>query len=89
MTEKQILMENKELLEKYFAEKDRTNQLSLLKDYMLSLSPDDLKDFMMEPLNFLEKALKNSAINDKRKQKIFEHLDEMIFLMKGKRRAEG
>lgn len=73
-----------QILEKYFAEKDRKEQLNLLKDYMLSLSPDELKKFMMEPLNFLEKVLKNSEVSDERKQKIFAHLDENIFLMKGK-----
>jgi len=81
-------MENKEFLEKYFAEKNRTKQLSLLKDYMFSLSQEDLKSFMLEPLDFLEKALNSSAVSEERKGKILSHLDEMIFLMKGKVRAE-
>ena len=81
-------MENKKLLEQYFTEKDRTKQLSSLKDYMFSLPPDELKNFMLEPLTFLEKALKSSAVSEERKEKIFAHLDEMIFLMKGKVRTE-
>ena len=83
-----MMMENKELLEKYFVEKDRSKQLSLLKDYMFSLSPEELKIFMLEPLDFLEKALKSSTVSEERKGKILAHLDEMIFLMKGKVRAE-
>jgi hypothetical protein len=77
-------MENNKFLEKYFAEKDRQKQLSLLKDYMLSLPPDELKKFMLEPLDFLEKALKSTDISEERKRRIFDHLEEMIFLMKGK-----
>jgi hypothetical protein len=82
-------MENKngKFLEKYFAEEDRKKQLSLLKNYMLSLSPEDLKKFMLEPLDFLEKALKSSEVKPEQKKKIFDHLDEMIFLMKGKMAA--
>ncbi|HFA50455.1 MAG TPA: hypothetical protein ENJ95_15690 [Bacteroidetes bacterium] len=77
-------MENNKFLEKYFAEEDRKKQLSLLKNYMLSLSPEALKKFMLEPLDFLEKALKSTEVSDERKKKIFEHLDEMIFLLRGK-----
>lgn len=77
-------MENNQFLEKYFTEEDRQKQLSLLKDYMLSLPPEELKMFMLEPLNFLEKALKSSSVSEERKQKIFAYLDEMIFLLKGK-----
>ena len=81
-------MENKELLEKYFVEKDRSKQLSLLKDYLFSLPPEELKTFMLEPLDFLEKALNSSTVSEERKGKILAHLDEMIFLMKGKVRVE-
>ena len=74
-------------LEKYFAEKDSKIQLSLLKDYMLSLSPDELKNFIMEPLNFFENALNSSKVSNEKKQQIFSQLDKMIFLLKGKSAA--
>ena len=77
-------MKNEIFLEKYFAENNSEKQLSLLKDYMLSLSPDDLKNFIMEPLNFFEKALTSSKVSKEKKQHIFSHLDKMIFLLKGK-----
>ena len=77
-------MENKVFLEKYFSEKDRKKQLSLLKNYMLALSPIDLKQFMLEPLVFLEKALNSPDISIEKKKKIIDRIDEMIFLLKGK-----
>lgn len=77
-------MDDNKFLEKYFTEKDRQKQLSLLKDYMLSLPPDELKKFMLEPLDFLEKALKSTDVSEERKRKIFDHLERMIYLMKGK-----
>ena len=79
-------MENKneKFLKIYFEERDRKKQLNLLKNYMLSLSAEDLKEFMLEPLNFLEKALLSSDISDDRKKKIFENLDATIYLLKGK-----
>lgn len=83
MTEKQIEQQEK-FLKKYFSENGRVKQLSLLKDYMLALPPEELKKFMLEPLDFLEKALKSADVNEERKRKIFDHLEEMIFLMKGK-----
>lgn len=77
-------MENKIFLEKYFSEKDRKKQLSLLKNYMLALSPTDLKQFMLEPLIFLEKALNSSDVSAEKKKRIIDRIDEMIFLLKGK-----
>jgi len=77
-------MKNEIFLEKYFAEKSNEKQLSLLKDYMLSLSPDDLKKFIMGPLDFFEKVLTDSKISTEKKQHILAHIDKMIFLLKGK-----
>jgi len=77
-------MKNEIFLEKYFAEKNNAKQLSLLKDYMLSLSPDNIKKFIMAPLDFFEKVLADSKVSDKKKQHILAHIDKMIFLLKGK-----
>lgn len=75
---------HQEFLDKYFAEENRKKQLSMMKDYMLSLSPEKLIEFMNEPMRFFEKALKNPEVSDDTKKKIFDHLDEMTFLLKGK-----
>ncbi len=42
---------------KYFAAKSQEQQLEMLKEYMLSLSADELRDFLMEDLREIKKAL--------------------------------
>ncbi|HFA50423.1 MAG TPA: hypothetical protein ENJ95_15525 [Bacteroidetes bacterium] len=74
----------KKFLEKYFAEENRVKQLSMLKEYMLSLSLDELLAFNKEQCDKMEKILRSPDVSDERKQKIFDNLDEMIFLLKGK-----
>jgi len=78
-------MENKQkaFLKKYFAEEDRQLQLNMLKDYMLSLSLEDLTAFTMEPLLFFEQALTSPAVSEELKNKIHNQLGEMAFLLKG------
>ena len=79
-------MENKneKFLKKYFAEEDRQKQLGMMKDYMLSLNLEELIAFSKEQTDFLGKALKSPDVSDEIKMKIFDNLDEMIFLLKGK-----
>lgn len=71
-------------MKKYFAETKREKQLSMLKDYMLSLSPEELTEFVKEPIRFLGEALKSSEVSDESKASIFEKLDELTFLLSGK-----
>ncbi len=79
-------MKNKkeQFLKKYFAETHPEQQLAMLKEFMLSLPPDDLKNFVLEPLRFLEDALKSEAVSDSDKAKITRKLEELTFLMAGK-----
>jgi hypothetical protein len=79
-------MENKkeQFLKKYFAEPRSDKQLAMLKEFMLSLSPDELKAFVMEPLQFLLEALKSEEVSEVNKAKIKEKLEELTFLMTGK-----
>lgn len=79
-------MKNKkeQFLEKYFAEAKPEKQLSMLKDFMLSLPPNELKAFVMEPLHFLSEALQSEKVSDMNKAKIKEKLEELAFLMTGK-----
>ena len=76
---------NKEqFLKKYFAETRSDKQLSMLKDFMLSLPPDELKAFVLEPLQFLSEALQSEKVSETNKAKIKEKLEELTFLMSGK-----
>ena len=75
---------HKAFLEKYFAEENRQKQLSMLKDFMLSLPNEELLEFMQEPLRFLEKALRSPDVSQEMKDKIDRGLAEMTFLLKGK-----
>ncbi len=79
-------MENKNsvFLKKYFAEQNRQQQLNMLKDYMLTLSLEELTSFTLEPIHFLGDALKNPDVSDEMKSQIHNNLDELAFLMKGK-----
>ncbi|HFA50425.1 MAG TPA: hypothetical protein ENJ95_15535 [Bacteroidetes bacterium] len=56
----------------------------MMKNYMLSLSLDELLAFNKEQFEFLEKALKSSDVSEDVKNKIFNSLGEMEFLMKAK-----
>ncbi len=75
---------NDQFLEVYFAESSRVKQLSMLKDYMLSLTPEELTEFVKEPIRFLGNALKSKDVSEESKERIFEKLDELTFLLSGK-----
>lgn len=75
---------NDQFLQAYFAESNRVNQLSMLKDYILSLSPEALTEFVKEPIRFLGEALESKDVSEESKARIFEKLDELTFLLSGK-----
>ena len=62
-------------LDKYFAETDRFQQLTMMKNYMLSLPLEALTEFTMEPLKSLGKELEGNKLTEAQKEKIFESLD--------------
>ena len=76
---------HQEFLDKYFAEQDRASQLNMMKHYMLSLSPEDLKSFFKEQLDFLEKAIRDPKVKMEIKDNIDNNLGEMIFLLENKK----
>lgn len=75
---------HEKFLEKYFAENDRATQLGMMKDYMLSLSPEDLKQFIKDQLEYLRKAMLDPNVSEEMKNKIDNGLGEMAFLLKSK-----
>jgi hypothetical protein len=77
-------MKNEAFLNGYFAEPKREKQLSMMKDYMLSLPPEELTEFVKEPIRFLGEALKSKEVSEESKASIFEKLDELTFLLSGK-----
>ena len=79
-----MLTNREAFLKKYFAEPKRDKQLSIMKDYMLSLSPEELTEFVKEPIRFLGEALKSKEVSEESKARIFEKLDELTFLLSGK-----
>lgn len=79
-----MLTNNEAFLKKYFAEPKREQQLSMMKDYMLSLSPEELTAFVKEPIRFLGEALNSKEVSEESKARIFEKLDELTFLLSGK-----
>lgn len=56
----------------------------MLKDFMLSLPPDELNAIVMEPPHFLTEALQSEKVSDMNKAKIKEKPEELAFLMTGK-----
>jgi hypothetical protein len=78
------MAKNENVHKRYFAEMDRQEQLSMLKDYMLSLNLEELKAFMLEPMHFLGNALKDKKVGMEEKSQILDQLKEMEFLLKGK-----
>ena len=73
-----------DFLQSYFAESSRVKQLSMMKDYMLSLPAEELTEFVKEPIRFLGEALKSEDVSEESKASIFEKLDELTFLLSGK-----
>ncbi|MCC6727600.1 MAG: hypothetical protein IT258_24050 [Saprospiraceae bacterium] len=76
--------QNDNFLLAYFAESSRVKQLSMMKDYMLSLSPEELTEFVKEPIRFLGEALQSNEVSEESKASIFEKLDELTFLLSGR-----
>ena len=75
---------HEKFLEKYFAENDRATQLGMMKEYMLALSPEELKTFIKDQLEHLKKALLDPNVSEEMKNKIDNGLGEMAFLLKSK-----
>jgi len=71
-------------LDKYYAESDRYLQLTMLKDYMLSLSPEVLTEFVQEPIRFFAKELEENKLTAPQRKHLFEELDEISALLKMK-----
>ncbi len=76
-------------IEKYLSEKDRQRQLTFLKDYMLSLTLEELKAFVLEPLRFFGNALKENKLSPVQKKRLFKELDSVIALLKMKTPAKA
>lgn len=71
-------------IDKYLAEKDRYQQLTLLKEYMLSLPVVDLLEFTMEPIKSLGEELKGDKLTKTQRKQLAEQLDEMSTMLRMK-----
>ena len=71
-------------IDKYFAEKDRFQQLTMLKDYMLSLPVEDLLEFTMEPIKSLGEELKGDKLTKAQRKHLTEQLEEMATMLRMK-----
>ena len=71
-------------LDKYFAETDRFQQLTMMKNYMLSLPLEALTEFTMEPMKLLGKELEGNKLTEAQKEKIFESLEELEVMLRMK-----
>lgn len=71
-------------IDKYLAEKDRFQQLTMLKEYMLSLPIDDLLEFTMEPIKSLGEELKGDKLTKAQRQHLTEQLEEMATMLRMK-----
>ncbi|MEK7256437.1 MAG: hypothetical protein AAB316_16905 [Bacteroidota bacterium] len=66
--------------EKHDQEKNHFRQLLLMKDYMLSLSAEDLTDFMDEPIRSLTQAAKEKQLTPDQRKRLMKMLDDFIEL---------
>lgn len=74
-------MKDKICVEKYLAEKDRRQQLMLMKDYMLSLSAGELTEFVLEPVRFFSKELEKEQLTSKQRKLVLNELEDMVALL--------
>ena len=71
-------------LDKYYTENNRLQQLTMLKDYMLSLPVIELTEFVQEPIRFFAKALEENKLTASQKKHLFKELDEVAALLEMK-----
>ena len=71
-------------LDKYFAETNRFQQLTMLKNYMLSLPLEALTEFTMEPLQSLGKELEGNKLTQAQRESIFDTLGELEAMLRMK-----
>ena len=66
--------------EKHDQEKTHFRQLLLMKDYMLSLSAEDLTDFIDEPIRMLTQAIEEEQLTLDQRKRLMKVLDDFIEL---------
>ncbi|MBK9014228.1 MAG: hypothetical protein IPM82_09090 [Saprospiraceae bacterium] len=71
-------------IENYLAESDRFQQLTMLKEYMLSLPVEDLLEFTMEPIKSLGEELEGGKLTKAQRKHLTEQLEEMATMLRMK-----
>ncbi len=71
-------------IDKYLAEEDRFQQLTMLKEYMLSLPINALLEFTMEPIKELGEELKGDKLTKAQRKHLTEQLEEMATMLRMK-----
>ncbi len=71
-------------IDKYLVEKDRYQQLTMLKEYMLALPINDLLEFTMEPIKSLGEELKGDKLTKAQRKHLTEQLEEMATMLRMK-----
>lgn len=71
-------------IDKYLAEKDRFQQLTMLKEYRLPLPINDLLKFTMDPIKSPGKELKGDKLTKAQRKHLSAQLEEMAIMLRMK-----